>query len=150
MDSKSVGGNTMWVRVPPPAFMSHNPGKHFKMSDDKPTAEENAEAVYAFAADQMRNGLTGPEVVKVLVENGLEHETAAVVVEDLTNLRKRVSREAGQKNMLIGALWCGGGLAVTAITFSAASGGGVYVVTWGAVIFGAIQFLRGVGQMWGD
>jgi len=120
------------------------------MSEDEPTAEQNAEAVYAFAADQMHNGLTGPQVVEALVENGMEHETATAVVEDLTRIKKRVSHEAGRKNMLVGALWCGGGLAVTAITYSAASGGGTYLVTWGAVIFGAIQFLRGAGQMWGD
>jgi len=119
------------------------------MSEDQPTAEQDAQAVYAFAAEQMNSGLTAAQVVEVLVENGLEHETATVIVDEVTSLRSKASREAGQKNMLIGALWCGGGLVVTAITYSAAAGGGTYVVTWGAVIFGAIQFFRGVGQLWG-
>lgn len=48
--------------------------------------------------------------------------------------------------MLYGALWCIGGLVVTALTYSAASDGGTYVVAWGAVLFGAIQFFKGVWQ----
>ena len=50
-----------------------------------------------------------------------------------------------QKQMRQGAFWCIGGLLVTFITFSMASGpsGGPYVVTWGAIIYGAAQFIRG-------
>lgn len=51
----------------------------------------------------------------------------------------------GGKDMLVGALWCIGGIVVTALTYSAASeGGGTYVVAWGAILFGGIQFLRGL------
>jgi len=56
------------------------------------------------------------------------------------------TREAGKKNMLVGVLWLVGGSLVTAATMSAASGGGAYVVAWGAILFGGIQFLRGLGQ----
>jgi hypothetical protein len=45
---------------------------------------------------------------------------------------------------LYGGLWCVGGIIVTAVTYSAASGGGSYVVAWGAILFGAIQFFRGL------
>jgi len=48
--------------------------------------------------------------------------------------------------MLVGGLWCFGGTAVTVYTYSAASGGGTYVVAWGAIIFGGIQFLKGLTQ----
>ncbi len=48
--------------------------------------------------------------------------------------------------MLYGALWCLGGLVVTVVSYGAASGGGTYVVAWGAVLIGAFQFLRGLGQ----
>jgi hypothetical protein len=45
----------------------------------------------------------------------------------------------------------GGGVAVaggliTLATYSAASGGGIYVVTWGALVFGGDQFLKGLYQ----
>jgi hypothetical protein len=48
--------------------------------------------------------------------------------------------------MLHGALWCGGGILVTVFTYAAASGGGTYVVAWGAIVFGAIQFFKGVAN----
>jgi hypothetical protein len=58
------------------------------------------------------------------------------------------NRQIGQKNMMFGALWCFGGLALTAISFRAAanSGGGRYVLAWGAILFGGIQFIRGMIQ----
>ena len=49
-----------------------------------------------------------------------------------------------RKEMLIGALWCGGGILVTVLTYSAASGGGSYVVAWGAILYGAFRFFRGI------
>jgi hypothetical protein len=52
--------------------------------------------------------------------------------------------EGAKKNMLYGALWCIGGIVVTAVTYSASSDGGRYVVAWGAIVFGAIQFFRGL------
>jgi hypothetical protein len=57
-----------------------------------------------------------------------------------------VTRDVGKKNMLYGALWFIGGIVVTFGSMAAASGGGTYLVTWGAIIFGAIQFVQGVIQ----
>lgn len=58
-----------------------------------------------------------------------------------------VTKAVGRKNMIYGALWFFGGLIVTVGTYSAASSsGGTYLVTWGAIIFGAIQFLQGLYQ----
>jgi hypothetical protein len=50
--------------------------------------------------------------------------------------------------MIFGGLWCVGGILVTAVTFAGAAGagGGTYVVAWGAILFGAIQFFRGMSQ----
>lgn len=59
------------------------------------------------------------------------------------------AKSMGNKNMLVGALWCIGGIVVTAATYSAASsssGGGTYVVAWGAILFGGLQFLKGLFQ----
>jgi hypothetical protein len=54
-------------------------------------------------------------------------------------------RAAANRNMLVGGLWCVGGIVVSVATYSAASsGGGSYVVAWGAIIFGGIQFFRGL------
>lgn len=49
----------------------------------------------------------------------------------------------GLTNMVVGGLVAVGGLAVTVITAAGASGGGRYVVAWGAILFGLIQCVRG-------
>jgi len=53
----------------------------------------------------------------------------------------------GLRNMAVGAIVCLIGIAVTAGTYSAASSGGHYVVAWGAIVFGAFQFLKGLFQL---
>jgi hypothetical protein len=56
--------------------------------------------------------------------------------------------QPGLRNMAIGAIVCVVGIVITAATYSAASsGGGHYVVAWGAIIFGAVQFLKGLFQL---
>lgn len=60
------------------------------------------------------------------------------------------AKQDGLKNVIFGALWCIGGIVVTAATYQAAAnspGGGSYVVAWGAIVFGGVQFLRGLAQM---
>jgi hypothetical protein len=50
--------------------------------------------------------------------------------------------------MLVGLLFLVGGIAITAFTYKSAvsSGGGRYIVAHGPILFGAVQFLRGVGE----
>lgn len=116
------------------------------------TPEQVIEAVYAYAAEQMRNGVSSPEIERSLIEKGLDAEVAQRVVENLEEARAKVVQEAAHKNMLHGGLWCAGGILVTALTYGAAagSGGGKYVVAWGAIVFGGIQFFRGFIQSSGD
>jgi hypothetical protein len=58
-------------------------------------------------------------------------------------------REAAVPNMLMGAVICVIGLAITIYSYSAAEagGGGRYVIAYGAIIAGAIQFVRGLSQL---
>jgi hypothetical protein len=118
------------------------------MSDAQPSQEEVVQAIYAFAAEKMTNGEADGKIRESLVEKGLDQDAAAAVVRNLKQMRSKASAAAGQQNMIYGALWCVGGLIVTAVTYNAAAatGGGKYVVAWGAIVFGAIQFFRGLIQ----
>lgn len=49
-------------------------------------------------------------------------------------------------NTVVGALFFFGGLAITFITYSAAEGGGSYVLAWGAILFGGVQMVMGLVQ----
>jgi hypothetical protein len=53
----------------------------------------------------------------------------------------------GFTTMAIGLLMFVVGLAISIGSYAAASHGGQYVVTWGAVVFGAIYFFRGLFQV---
>lgn len=117
---------------------------------EKIDQQEIVNQIYGFTADMLYNQKKSIEETKAaLIENGLRAEDADVVIANLQNQYKQEKREAGNKNMLYGALWCVGGLLVTILTYSAASDGGTYVVAWGAVIFGAIQFFKGLFQRLG-
>lgn len=66
----------------------------------------------------------------------------------LENLRRERMHQFGQlekkqagKDVLYGALWLGGGLVVTLVSLSNGKGG---VIAYGAIIFGGIQFFRGL------
>jgi hypothetical protein len=50
---------------------------------------------------------------------------------------------AARRNMVVGALVCFTGLSITALTLAAAPVTGISVVAWGAIVFGAGQFIRG-------
>jgi len=106
------------------------------------TQNEVRQAVYQYAAELVKKGLPASQVESKLMAKGLDQASAAIVVKNLFAARS----QAATKNMLYGALWCIGGIIVTAVTYSSASGGGRYVIAWGAIIFGAIQFLRGLWQ----
>ena len=51
----------------------------------------------------------------------------------------------GARHMLVGGLWFTGGVIATGVGYAAASGGGKYMVFYGAIAYGAIRFLYGVG-----
>lgn len=117
------------------------------MASPQPSQEEIVQAIYQYGAELVKAGNSPQQVESKLMEKGLDKASASVVVNNLFSMRSKAVKEAGKKNMLFGALWCIGGTVVTIGTYAAASdGGGTYVIAWGAIIFGAIQFFRGLAQ----
>jgi hypothetical protein len=113
----------------------------------QPSEQELVESIYNFAAQELNNGVSPEMVEQRLVAHGLPAEAAATVVNGLVEARSNAHKKAGQRNMLIGGLVCVVGLIVTIVTYSnAVAGGGTYVVAWGAILFGAVQFFQGIYQ----
>lgn len=56
----------------------------------------------------------------------------------------RLPQQNINSDMIIGGIFFTGGLFLTGYTYMNASGGGKYFVTWGAILFGFIQFMRGL------
>jgi hypothetical protein len=48
------------------------------------------------------------------------------------------------RNVIIGGIICIVGIVITVGTYSAAADGGSYTIAWGAILFGGIQFFRGL------
>lgn len=104
---------------------------------------------FNYAADQIVNKKTDDELVKKeLIAKGFQEEDADKII---YNIHFQVESEIEERkhkaknNMIYGALWCIGGIIVTAISYSSvSSGGGQYVITWGAIVFGGIQFFMGL------
>ena len=116
------------------------------MEENPITTEKAVEQVYAVAANIMvRENKNAYEVRKELNAIGLEDESARIVVENLERQIKEAKSGKARKDMLYGGMWFFGGLIVTVVSYSAASnGGGSYMVAYGAIIFGGIQFFRGL------
>jgi len=109
------------------------------------TSEDNyVQAVYLHGISLMKAGMTDNQVIHGLMDEGLDQDSAGIVVTNLASERSRQQRKGYIKSMFFGAIWFVGGSAITLATYSAASSGGRYVVTWGAILFGGYQLLSGL------
>jgi len=107
---------------------------------------EAGERALSYAKDVLRQGMPRAAVEEVLRTQGFDAAAASAIVEQ-ANRTKDERRVAGRKHMIMGAVVCAIGITVTVASYSSAEeGGGSYVVAWGAIVFGAIQFFRGLIQ----
>ena len=60
--------------------------------------------------------------------------------------QERDEKTQADRDVVHGALWLIGGLVVTGVSYlaAAANGEGTYILAWGAIVFGGIQFLSGL------
>jgi hypothetical protein len=111
-------------------------------------APDAFERAMSYAKDVLRQGMHRPAVEEVLRAQGFDAATASAIVER-ADAAKNERRVAGRRHMILGGVICAIGIVVTIATYTAAenAGGGSYVVAWGAIVFGAIRFVRGLIQM---
>ncbi|WP_417369161.1 hypothetical protein [Flavobacterium beibuense] len=104
------------------------------------TPQQEQEAVnhiYEYAADLFINkDKNSYEVKMALVAKGMSEENAQIVVDRLEDEIEQARKRRANKDMLWGAVWCIGGTIVTLASRN--------VIAWGAILFGGIQFIRGV------
>jgi hypothetical protein len=104
------------------------------------TAEQSQAVVnglYNFAADLMVNQGKSPEQTKtVLMERGLSDSAAYTIVSNLEDQISDAKKSRAQKDMFYGALWCIGGTVATLANIG--------FIFWGAILFGGIQFFKGL------
>lgn len=118
-------------------------------AQDQTSDQEAFQQAVDYIAEQRMAGRSGVAVTDELVEAGWDREEARDMVVQVTAAMRDPEQHAEQessygRHIVVGALWAIGGTVVTVATYSAASGGGSYVVAWGAIVFGAIECLYGV------
>jgi hypothetical protein len=96
--------------------------------------------LYQYAANLLANGnKSGADVERLLMLKGLPADEASAMVRELENPIQDAKKAQAKKDMLHGGLWCIGGLALTLAD--------VGFVFWGAILFGGIQFIKGVTNL---
>lgn len=108
------------------------------MENTQNEQQETVNQIYAYANNLLLKEKKNSEEVKtILIEQGIDTESASVVVENLL-LEKLQKKENANKDMLYGGLWCVGGIIGTIANIG--------FIFWGAILFGAIQFIKGVSN----
>jgi hypothetical protein len=124
----------------------------------RPSADsEINDEMYVYALERLVKGQPTGDVRKKIIEAGYKPSQADQIVQ--TALRFHHEREAqakleasaykaaGPRNMAIGGFICLVGIVVTVGTMAMASeAGGRFILAWGAIACGAIQFFRGLMQ----
>ncbi|MBV4360513.1 hypothetical protein [Pinibacter aurantiacus] len=76
------------------------------------------------------------QAIQSLISTGVDELEATTAVEDLHGQIIAAKKKHAEKDMLYGALWCVGGTVATLANIG--------FIFWGAIVFGGIQFFRGV------
>jgi hypothetical protein len=82
---------------------------------------------------------TEEEVVSTMLTYGYPEDYSRQIYTFVKNKIKQIENIPARKNMLYGALWCLGGTILTIADIG--------YIFWGAIVFGGIQFLKGVGEL---
>lgn len=124
------------------------------MTDElRPEEEKAIQNLAEAVAQDLAKGSRKEKIVKNLAKKGFPESEAMQFVGTIEReMEQYKNSPAGRqemakkyaRHMLFGFLWAAGGTIVTVATYNAASGGGTYVIAWGAILFGIIDFFRGL------
>lgn len=98
--------------------------------------------IYEYAANLLvKEKKSATETQNALIEKGLDEESASIVVKNLQQQILDATISGAKSDMLWGAIWCIGGIVATVADFG--------YIFWGAILFGGIQFFKGVANSQG-
>jgi hypothetical protein len=108
-------------------------------------ARQDLSGLYKFAAIEFANKRSPQTIIKSMTHRGVASETAKKIVIETQQAINKVKSEGSRKRMVRGLIWTVLGIVVTCATFLFSDSlGGRYVLFWGAIIFGVIDFLVGL------
>ena len=100
--------------------------------------QEIIDKIYEIATHSLiKEKNTPTETIDELIRKGIDSETAEKVVSHIQSEINTAQKKRNKKDMIIGALFCLGGILGTL-----SDSGYVF---WGAIVFGGFQVLKGSG-----
>lgn len=119
-------------------FSSGRPGFDRSMNNDrwKIIVNKNGDYYPAIGFDDLKG-----RTIELLMPAG---SSAGRSTDKSTKDAPDSESDAGKVMMFFGGFYFSVGALITLVTYSAASPGKIYVLAWGAMLFGVIQFIRGL------
>jgi hypothetical protein len=109
------------------------------MESNQNEQQEAVTKIYDYAANLLVNeNKSESEVEQILIAEGIDSESAKIVIANLSKQIIDAKKERANKDMLYGALWCIGGIIATLADIG--------FIFWGAIVFGGYQFFRGLSN----
>ncbi len=109
------------------------------MEETQVDQETFIKQMYGYASLLYGRGMNYYQVKTALMERGLDETNATHIVDSFEVQMGDANKNKAQKDMLYGALWCVGGIVLTLAHIG--------FIFWGAIVFGAIKFFRGLSKM---
>lgn len=112
---------------------------------DKAEFEQQLSANVKYVAMELGNNKTPETIVKELIGKGVSPGNAKLIVSETQKLVRSTRGDKYKKRMTRGLLWTIPGIVVTCATYAFAEDlGGRFVLCYGAIILGVIDFLAGL------
>ncbi len=111
----------------------------------KAKAQEYEVSIWTYCFEAKNQEKSDDEIFQGLVKLGLTDEQSSTVINSIESRAIEIE-DAYSDEMMTGGSICALGIALSAISYSAALNGGVYVITWGLIVSGAIRFFHGLNN----
>lgn len=116
--------------------------KKEKMEVEKETDTDGELRKYAVSL--LANDKLESEVISNLTEQECNQEDAKRIVEEAVAQLEEKEKKVKRQYLVFGCLFFFGGIIVSVWSYIQAYNGGTYIITWGAVLFGAMMLYKGM------
>jgi hypothetical protein len=125
---------------------NHNIKKHQSIETFQENAEVDfAETIWKYVFDEKIDGKSNNDILNGLSERGIGETDRLAIIGEIES-KAEVMFSKYDKDSFNGGAICLIGILVTVVTFVFALKGGTYIIAWGAIIFGAIRYFRGLSN----